>query len=120
MIVRPVSCPEHLRPAVEWMLLELDRTGLVVDLVPAPDQRHHSHMIRVAAESNPEWYRDVLALYPRGRRNRDARYTDATINRRDVRRVIERLLGTGTRSAMAAHILAHAQGLHDQYNEEAA
>lgn len=116
-----VVCPKHLREALAWMRDELDLERLEVTLVPAPDQRHCGHMVRAVVGQNPEWYRDLLSMFPRSRRRgRDARYTDSTLNRKDVKSVIERLLTIGTRSQIATHLVDFAEAIHTQFHEEAA
>ena len=47
------------------MLHTLDNNRLHVILVDAPEQRFTGHMIRVAAERNVEWYRDLCAAHER-------------------------------------------------------
>lgn len=115
-----LRCPDHLRETLAWMAEDLDQSRLEVTLVPAPDQRHCGHMVRVVAGHNPGWYRDLLSLFPRSRRDRAHRFTDSTLNRRDVLAVIHRLLTSHTRSIVAGHLLAFAQDIHTQLHEVAA
>lgn len=91
------------------MLRELDRQELHVGLVPAPEQRHCGHCVRVVWCRNPGWYRELCGFFPRNRRRRGGRYTDSRVKRGDVREVIERLLDDrGSRSALAPFLLATA------------
>ncbi|MGE4552786.1 MAG: hypothetical protein AB7D57_06715 [Desulfovibrionaceae bacterium] len=107
--------PEALREALRHMLLDLEDRRLEVGLAPAPDQRHYTHCIRVVQDTNPDWYRELLAAFPRGRRRRAARYTDSSIKRDDVSRIINRLLGPGTRSALAPHLLETAAAIREDW-----
>lgn len=110
--LRKLRCPEPLRPALRQMLTELDFASLQVALVPAPEQRHAVHCVRMVVGHNPDWYRALCAMFPRGRRTRRnmQRYPDSRIKRADIRAVIERLLdGRGTASGFAPHLLSFAR-----------
>lgn len=50
--------------AVE-MLDSMDAEMLIVELAPAPEQRHSGHMIRVAVAHNVLWYRELCASHIR-------------------------------------------------------
>lgn len=105
-----VRCPADLRESVRWMLQELDIMSLHVGLIPAPEQRHCGHCVRVVWCHNPGWYRDLCAMFPRRRhRRRRERYTDSTVKRADVRRVLQQLLVEGSRSQFAAPLLGFAK-----------
>lgn len=104
-----VACPANLREAVQWMLQELDIMSLHVGLIPAPEQRHCGHCVRVVWCHNPGWYRDLCAMFPRRRRLRNYRYTDSTVKRADVRRVLQQLLAEGSRSQFAEPLLGFAK-----------
>ena len=41
------------------MLQDLESHSLEVILVPAPEQRHHNHCIRVSVAHNVPWYQDL-------------------------------------------------------------
>ena len=49
---------------------DLAANKLHVVLVPAPDPRHYSHMIRRVETLNPEWYSDLYEQNPHFRRDR--------------------------------------------------
>ena len=49
---------------------DLAANKLHVVLVPAPDPRHYSHMIRRVETLNPEWYSDLYSENPHFRRDR--------------------------------------------------
>lgn len=73
--------------AAGLMLRQLQREGLGVVLLPAPDKRHSGHMIRVVETQNPDWYRELCAAYPKNRarpRQRKDKYMDSLINRESV------------------------------------
>jgi hypothetical protein len=116
----PVVCPESLRETLSWMLVELDESGLRVELIPAPERRHEGHQVRVAVDRNPQWYRDLCAMFPRHRRRRGDRYTDSTVKRADVRRCIELLLGRGTASQFAKPLLGLAEAEDERLRRVAA
>ncbi|MBI5520244.1 MAG: hypothetical protein HY916_09305 [Desulfovibrio sp.] len=110
--IRKLRCPEPLRPALRQMLHELDFACLQVTLVPAPEQRHAGHYVRLVVGHNPGWYRELCSMFPRGRRPRRnlERYPDSRIKRGDIRAVIERLLDNrGTASGFAPHLLSFAR-----------
>lgn len=102
-------CPPELRAAVESMLHDLADCGLEVGLIPAPEQRHQGHYIRVVWSKNPSWYSDLCAMYPRRRRNRAMRYTDSTVKRGHVENVLRRLLSCGSSSFLAEPLLSFAR-----------
>ena len=106
-----VSCPADLRAAVEQMLLDLDLMSLEVGLIPASDQRHCGHCVRVVWCHNPGWYRELCAMFPRNRRCRKPRFTDSRVKRGQVRQALYRLLADGTRSQLAWPLLGLAKGL---------
>ena len=120
-MTNPLTCPDELREILSWMGAELDMAELRVELVPAPEPRHCGHQVRAVMERNPDWYRELLALFPRRRRRgRDPKYTDSYYNRRNVRDAITRLLDGGSRSQMAEPLLALAGEIRERYSEEAA
>lgn len=43
----------------ETMLKELETEKLRIGTIPAPEQRHSNHKIRVVLETNPVWYSDL-------------------------------------------------------------
>lgn len=49
----------HLREAADILAGELDEQRLEIALLPAPDQCHTGHSIRVAVNSNPHWFRTI-------------------------------------------------------------
>lgn len=59
---------EEEKALARWALETLETQHNRIGLVPAPDPHHTSHMIRVQAESNPEWYREYASSYWRGNR----------------------------------------------------
>jgi hypothetical protein len=57
------------------MLHEMEMYGgLEVVLIPAPEPKHSGHMIRVASNQNPPWYRrftgQFMTVYGKGKRAR--------------------------------------------------
>ncbi|MBU1229533.1 MAG: hypothetical protein KKA55_01750 [Proteobacteria bacterium] len=109
MIPAPVTAPPELRPALECMLDELAASGLDVGLVPAQEQRHPGHSVRMVLQRNPAWYRELAAANQRHRRVRAARFADPRFKRADVVDVLQRLLTTGSRSYLARPLLAVAE-----------
>ena len=45
-------------------LLELESSHLEVVLIPAPDPRHPTHMVRAVQEQNCRWYRELCEEHP--------------------------------------------------------
>lgn len=77
---------DELEP--ENMLWELLGNSLEVVLIPAPEQRHSNHCIRVAQYVNPVWYQKFCALYPPGYRTR----CSTIIKRSQVIRALEQII----------------------------
>lgn len=81
----------EIRLALACMLQELESTGLVVELAPAPDPRHCCHFVRVAVCRNPAWYRALCERFPSGR-GRGRRLPDTAIRRAHTLRGLRALL----------------------------
>jgi hypothetical protein len=67
-----------------------------VVLMPAPERKHSGHCIRVAHESNPEWYREFCGRFES--RRRDARRTrkfKTLIKRRETLAALGRIIEGG-------------------------
>lgn len=112
MKVQPqlIICPPDLREAVEFMLQDLADSGLVVGLIPAPERTYSDwQCVRAVWGRNPGWYRELLAMFPRRRRNRASRYTDSTVKRGHVVNVLRRMLDGGTTSFLAEPLLSFAR-----------
>lgn len=80
--------------AARIMLRQLNREGLEVSLMPAPDPRHSGHSIRVVENRNPEWYRELCVAHPLNRttpRQRKAKFTDSLIDRKLVIKALEQI-----------------------------
>jgi len=87
---------------------ELETCRQEVALIPAPDQRHSGHMVRIAVSWNPDWYRDLCASYP-SRRKRARRKSDTRVKRRSILQALRRLAaGLESRSLYAADLVAIA------------
>lgn len=71
---------------------ELESSALCVILVPAPEPMHSGHMVRMAVECNPAWYRDLCERFPSSRIRNRAK-SDTRIKRRNVLRILDRLAG---------------------------
>lgn len=46
----------------ERMIEDLNANQMSVVLVPAPEQRHSGHMVRVVESRPPEWYMDLYQI----------------------------------------------------------
>jgi len=92
----------------EEMLEELESGGLEVMLSPAPDPRHYEHMVRVAVQTNPRWYKELCRRYPSSRKdNPGGKRT--RVKRREILRVLRRLIdGKPTTSQYAQDLIAEA------------
>lgn len=120
MVDGVVKCPVELAEVVRWMLHELEERRLEVGLIPAPEKQHVGHCIRVAIESNPEWYRELCALFPRSRnRKRKDKFTDPRFIRADIRRVLAKLLDGGSRSQFAPVLVELARDEQQRWAEYA-
>ena len=53
---------EHTLSTLEYMLQTLEQVENAISLIPAPDQRHAVHMIKVS--NNPDWFRDLIQRRP--------------------------------------------------------
>jgi hypothetical protein len=66
-----VSTPTTPAEAAAALLADLDGSRLTVELWPARRPMFPGHMVRVATESNPAWYRTLARrIPPRGRPGR--------------------------------------------------
>lgn len=83
-----------LRNALTEMLAELETYRLEVVLVPQRRWTNEGGMIRVAAGKNAKWYSEFCREYPSSRR-RIHRKHDTRIKRRNVLRLLNRLILTG-------------------------
>mgnify|MGYP006879678280 CR=1 FL=1 len=54
-----ITYSNNLTNIAEMMLQDLESHSLEVILVPAPEQRHHNHCIRVSVAHNVPWYQDL-------------------------------------------------------------
>ncbi len=93
--------------SLEIMLMELESTRLEVQLVPLnPRLRNYNEggCKRVVANRNATWYRALCLKHPSSR-VRNHRKPDTKIKRRNVERLLRRLIaGQATCSKYAAEI----------------
>ncbi len=56
-----IDCIDHMteQEAINMLLASMESQKMKSGLVPAPEQRHSGHMIRVAFERPPKWYCDL-------------------------------------------------------------
>ncbi len=52
------------------LLRELEENQLQIGLIPAPEPKHYTHMIRVVLQRNPSWYSELYWDYSNFRRDR--------------------------------------------------
>ncbi|MDR1279505.1 MAG: hypothetical protein LBK99_01615 [Opitutaceae bacterium] len=91
------------------MQAEFESSALVVELFPAPCQRHMMHMVRVPVMRNAPWYRGLCERHVSSRiRNR--RKTDTRIRRAHISRVMEKLVRGKDGGVYASYILSVAKG----------
>ena len=84
--------------ALQAMLEELEANRLVVVLAPQRVYTNCGGMIRVAAQRNAEWYRELCAAHGSNRVRRNAAW-DTRVKRQAVLRVLRRLVrGQASRS----------------------
>jgi hypothetical protein len=67
------------RQLAERLLHDLERERLRVELYPAPDPHFDGHMIRVAVERNPAWYRRFVRWTPAGSLTKRSRVVRALL-----------------------------------------
>lgn len=82
--------PKAYRQAAGELAAELQHSYHRVALRPAPRPTHHGHMIRVVAETHPDWYRDLLAAHPLPSR-RDRKHPQSSLKRCRVVRDLQRI-----------------------------
>jgi hypothetical protein len=100
-----MDASELFREAVHSLLAELEGARLDVVLIPAPEPRHSGHCIRVAAEYNADWYRELCAEYQSSRRRNRLNDNDTRIKRKDTIRALERALAGHFESAYVDRLM---------------
>lgn len=100
----------QISDALEVMAAELAERRLVVCLCPAPSSAFEGHMVRVAVDRNPAWYRRLCASAEGWRGHR--RKADTRVRRQEVERVLAALIdGRVTRSQWVSSIMGEAESL---------
>ena len=66
----PEIIAKEFRSEAKGLLRELEENKLSIGLIPAPEPKHSSHMIRVVLQNNPYWYRNLYDDYWHFRRDR--------------------------------------------------
>ena len=93
-----IFLPENIRiyyvNEAKYLVNDLEKNKLSVVLVPAPDPRHHSHKIRVAASHNPTWYSDLYWSYNHFRRDKSIKALNRIINEKDEFQVYDNIYRT--------------------------
>jgi hypothetical protein len=104
-----VDLPNRLREGIEILLSDMEEFQLVVEKVPAPEQRHSGHSVRAATSQNASWYRDFC---DRHQKNRSKPHhgsewkSDTKIVRKTFIETLERWLAQGwTLSPYAEELL---------------
>lgn len=76
----------HYITLAETLYQDLEQNRLEVILIPAPRPAYFGHMVRVADNENPEWYRELFKKYfPNFRRDRSLRSLQRIAEKRDER-----------------------------------
>ena len=101
------ALPDHCRSGLADMLSDLMEHQLVVEALPAPEQRHSGHKVRVVVDQNPQWYQDFTARYEKRRaKPRNRSKPDTRIYRSDMVRLLTNWLKHGySRSSYAPELL---------------
>ena len=99
---------EALRVELGLMLAEMESHRLEVMLVPARWETNAGACVRVAVSKNCTWYRAFCGRHASSRRRTKAAF-DTRIRRRDVERLLARLIAAGSRSKYAEELMAVAQ-----------
>lgn len=76
---------------LEMMLNELETYQLQVELFPAPEPKHATHMVRAPVSSNPPWYQKLCAEYP----SYSTRKCGTRIKRQRIYRLLKEMVRTG-------------------------
>lgn len=56
---------------------------LTVVLIPAPEQKHYEHKIRIAINKNPQWYSNLFNTYAEFRRDLSQKALERIIKKED-------------------------------------
>lgn len=91
---------KYLHIALSWVLEDMQEQRLQVVLIPAPEPQHPTHMVRNAITQNPEWYRELCKTYETHRTcPRKRKHPDTRLKRRNIIRILERLISVGSSSS---------------------
>lgn len=67
-IPKIIELPDYIQNSFQYMahylIGEMKQSKLEVILVPAPDQRHYGHKVRLAVNHNPRWWSEMYANHP--------------------------------------------------------
>lgn len=108
---------DNLIPLLEEMLYELMENRLVVCVVPGNDGNVNDdgRKVRAVTSQNVEWYQELCLAYPSTRIRKNLS-PDTKIRRKNVVRVLERLIATGKSLSMyAGDLIAVATDRHKLY-----
>jgi hypothetical protein len=87
----PKRVSKQIRDRAMDMYVELREQKQEVVLIPAPEQRHVTHSIRVVQVASPEWYSRFRRLYPRKYPYGRQVHPQSSIRRRNTLRGLHRL-----------------------------
>ncbi len=69
----PAPIRKYFKEEAKFLYHHLELNKLKIILIPAPEQKHCGHKIRVVDQSNPEWYSELYQSLAHFRRDRSLR-----------------------------------------------
>lgn len=87
-----------LQKLARQYLLELESSQLEVVLIPAPEQKHSTHMVRAVQEQNCDWYREFCEEHPSTGRFRKLKF-QTKIKRRQTVKALKLLIEGGAETS---------------------
>jgi len=69
----PAAIRKYFRDEAKFLYHHLEQNKLKIILIPAPEQKHCGHKIRMVDQYNPQWYSELYHSLPHFRRDRSLR-----------------------------------------------
>ena len=117
---RMIRLEQMVKYILQEMLDELESRRLEVILVRQREPANPGACIRVASGCNCEWYRMLCGDFESQRRRRYRKFK-TKVKRREIRRLLDRLIsGRECRSVYADWLCRYARSVLEQYRNESA
>jgi len=97
---------------------ELIQRKQSVILIPAPEPRHSTHMIRVVEMRPPEWFSEFSSRYPRQGSNKKYKKFRSKINRKSVLSALDEIKRGYTKTTNARRLHRYIQELLENELEQ--